>query len=638
MADDHKEYICYYTETDGKRENVRLEDVADKSLVRAEYQIYLSSSDAKKELRLNIPEKTEGCSVGSVRIHCSVDGRYYHIIEEAVPDISYIYLPSGVSFFCINISLKQDYIISYSLLPEHLSLLNRCIIEVSPDNPYFCVCEKGLYSKDMSELYYIFSPGEEFMVPSGVKLIKTEAAKGLKGLKKLVIPESVAEVGQGAFQACEDLEEAEIHAESIGRHAFRDCASLASLRLDCKEIDSSAFAGCSALRYAELLNTVPICGNEVFFLCGTHLTELKLPDDDPDYCIYKNALYSRDMTELYYILTPEEGCCTDGCFEIPSGVRMIRPFAGNDLTWLRRLVIPKGVIDIGTRAFLNCSSLEEADVHTIAVGDFAFAGCELLSSLKLDCKLIGSNAFSECKSLKTAELFNAEIIESRAFDSCHVLTELRLPDTLLRIKHDAFHSTKITHLRIPPSVIDLGYDILKNDSPTSITLELYLKDGALPVNHRLSPVPNGALIIVRSPEPDEILAEFVKLGGFDTIFTKNGIDFTEYDKIFNTDDRDTRFTDLKKFLAAKTRLHCPIGADEEKREFFKAYAAEKAELLLIREIKKPNAAASGLSELEYYEYITVDGMVRAIDESVNTGNTELTALLMQKLYERKSHD
>ena len=632
MTGNYQEHTYYYTETGDNRKTVRLKDITDKSLVKAEYQIHISSTNAENELRLTVPEEINGCTVGRVVI--------YYVIDEHkpprsdVPVLSYIYLPAGVSDFHINKSLNQ-----YHVPIEIYNLLHSCTIEVSPDNPYLCAYKKGLYSKDMSELYYIFSPDEEFAVPVGVKRIKQGAAEGLKGLKRLVVPEGVTEIEYGAFQYCADLEEAEIHAESIGQNAFFECRSLASVRLDCKRIDSNAFFSCRALRYAELMNTEPIGSAEVFFLCGAPITELKLPDDDPDYCIYENGLYSRDMTELYYIFTPEEGFHTAGCFEVPKGVRVIRPFAGRDLAWLRRLIVPEGVLDMGMRAFLNCTHLEEADIHAAAIGEHSFHYCRSLSKVWLDCKLIGDNAFGECVSLNSVELANTEVIEPFAFNSCHQLTNIKLPDTLLRIKHNAFYETKITCLRIPPSVIDLGHNIMKTDYPTNITLELYLKDGTLPIRSGSYPAPvsNGALIVVRDPETDEILVEFIRLGDFDTIFTKNGIDFTEYDKNFNNDDHDTRFTDEKKLLAAFKRLQYPIGVDDEKREFFKNYIAEKAALMLIEEIKQSYASAETIGRYQYYEHITDEWLLKVIDESANAGKTEITAMLMQILHERKSH-
>ena len=95
----------------------------------------------------------------------------------------------------------------------------------------FRVYKNGIYNRNMTELHRIFSPGETFEVPEGVKQIKAQAGVTLKGLRRLIIPEGVENIDHGAFYYCSDLEYADIHAKNIEWRAFASCNRLKEVRL-----------------------------------------------------------------------------------------------------------------------------------------------------------------------------------------------------------------------------------------------------------------------------------------------------------------------------------------------------------------------------------------------------------------------
>lgn len=311
------------------------------------------------------------------------------------------------------------------------------------------------------------------------------------------------------------------------------------------------------------------------------------------YRIYKNGVYNRTMTELHKILPLPEN--SDGTFEIPEGVKRIMTQVCIDLKGLRRLIIPKSVEEIGFAAFSHCSDLEYADIH-------------------------------------------AKTIDWRAFTSCNKLKEVRLHDGLEKIGDEAFAYTDIKKLSLPPSVRDIGHDILYNADPLEQTLEIYLNNGALPKSHGL-PAENGTLLIARSPETNEIVCEFVILGKITRVFTPNGIDFTEYDKIFHkTFSQGNAFRNG--FKAAEARLRCPFGMDAEKRRYYEEYIAFAASLVLLDIItKRPGVSVGEITDdftnSIYFGLVDEEGLLKLIDASARAENTELTAFLMQKLREKK---
>ena len=164
---------------------------------------------------------------------------------------------------------------------EIAAQLGADIVEISPENPYFCVCENGLYSKDMAKLYYIFSPEGCFEVPEGVKRIKTGAGRYIKGLRKLIIPKSVVTVEKNAFEYCYDLEYADIQARDIGLRAFSSCNSLKEVRLS----DELQTIGDHAFAYTDITElTIPPSVREI----GQYI----LQNADPT--LLTLTLYSKD--------------------------------------------------------------------------------------------------------------------------------------------------------------------------------------------------------------------------------------------------------------------------------------------------------------------------------------------------------
>ena len=125
----------------------------------------------------------------------------------------------------------------------------------------------------------------EMVIPASkegfpVKGIDSRAFSGCRNLEKVVIPESVTEIGASAFKDCEKLKSVNLPAgvTRIENETFSHCTSLERVEIPSgvAEIGDSAFAGCTSLTGIELPAGVTVIGGSTFSDC-TSLTRVEIP-------------------------------------------------------------------------------------------------------------------------------------------------------------------------------------------------------------------------------------------------------------------------------------------------------------------------------------------------------------------------
>ena len=195
---------------------------------------------------------------------------------------------------------------------------------------------------------------------------------------KVVIPNTVTEIGERAFKGCSELSAIEIpnSVSKIGEAAFVICKALKSVTIpsSVETIEASAFNGCSALTSVTIANGVQNIGGYVFANCSS----------------------------------------------------------------LTNILLPNSVRNIGEGVFANCSSLTKIVVPDSVrnMGNFVFYNCSALESAKLseNVATIPSSTFADCYSLKNVEFSsNLTSVEHYAFESCKSLTTITFPKTISRI-------------------------------------------------------------------------------------------------------------------------------------------------------------------------------------------------------------
>ncbi len=233
---------------------------------------------------------------------------------------------------------------------------------------------------------------DEVSIPSTlggntVKAVAENAFKGMVGLKKLTLPDSVTIIDY-AFSECPDLEAVELGSGVISMNgAFKDCPKLISVSGgdNVKEL-SEAFMNCIALKNAYIPKTATNC------------------------------------------ISSFRGCKVLTSVIIEEGVTAL-PYTFADCESLSEISIPSTVTE-GVSTFKNCVSLVSvAGIKNFSVLENTFEGCTALTNISLGDNIkILRGAFINCTGLTGIDNLPTEVESySPSFTGCIALAEMTIP-------------------------------------------------------------------------------------------------------------------------------------------------------------------------------------------------------------------
>lgn len=223
--------------------------------------------------------------------------------------------------------------------------------------------------------------------------------------KKIVLGESVTEIGVSAFATAYRLEEVQLPRalNTINQAAFEYCWSLKEIEIPegVEVLPAKCFNSCTAMTHITLPSTLKRL--EASCLERTGLLEVSLPEGLE--VIGKKALYFSDISEVAI----PDGCAFDSDSQF-SGSR-----------YLRKVVLPEGMTEVPEEAFAGCMNLETVVFPSTltSIGKLAFDGC----------------AF---KTLKLPE--GVRRIEAEAFVGNNLLEAVVLPSSLEFLGQSSFQT------------------------------------------------------------------------------------------------------------------------------------------------------------------------------------------------------
>jgi serine/threonine protein kinase len=298
----------------------------------------------------------------------------------------------------------------------------------------------------------------DIVIPTSITSIGDKAFMGCRSLSEIVLPSSVTSIGNHAFCGCISLSDIVIPTSitSIGNRAFNDCSSLSDIVIPSSvtSIGDCAFLGCSSLKYISIPKSV-IClnGNPIADWDG------KLECLSPNFIYEDDVLFNKDKSIIISFRNQSVES-----YVIPSSVTSIGNSAFSCCSSLSEVVIPSSVNSIGNSAFSCCSSLSKVVIPTsvTSIGHNVFQGCSSLSEIVIPDSVtsIGNSAFSGCSSLSKIVIpTSVTSIGDWTFSGCSSLSEIVIPSSVTCIGDDAFHGCRsLSKIVIPSSVTSIGSD------------------------------------------------------------------------------------------------------------------------------------------------------------------------------------
>ena len=248
---------------------------------------------------------------------------------EGCSSLKSINIPSSVMYIDADaVMLESD------IMKIIIKARNENIVQNILSNP-FTYCS-SLFSIKVAKNNNIYDSRDNCNA-----IILTTRNKLIVGCKNTIIPNSVTEIGESAFEGCSALKSITIpnSVTEIGGEAFKGCSSLESITIpnSVTEIGEYAFEGCSSLVSIAIPNGVTEIGGSAFEGCSS-LESITIPNS---------------VTEIVY--ETFKGCSSLESITIPNSVTEIGDYAFEGCSSLESITIPNSITYIGSSAFEGCS-------------------------------------------------------------------------------------------------------------------------------------------------------------------------------------------------------------------------------------------------------------------------------------------
>lgn len=340
-----------------------------------------------------------------------------------------------------------------------------------------------------------------------VTAIASNCFSGAKGIKSVVIPNSVKSIGEKAFEGCDSIESISVPfvgkisspednthfsyifgkvPESlkklvitgggavIGEGSVRNCAMLESVTISdsVQIIESYAFYGCKGLKSVKLGKELKTIGSSAFAGCSS-LSDIVLPDN---LSLISNLAFER-CTSLTGVTVPDgvttigelafSGCTALDVVVLGEGLDSIQKYAFNQCVNIKSITLPKELSSLSSYAFSGCTGIESLTVDDDNPNYYSDGNCIIekdTATLVLGCK--SSVIPNGVKSIANA-----------AFESCEGLESITVPESVKEIGENAFY--RCSNLRSVTFADPNGWTAAGDTVPNltdAYTASVYLTD------------------------------------------------------------------------------------------------------------------------------------------------------------------
>ena len=262
---------------------------------------------------------------------------------------------------------------------------------------------------------YIGGDGADVIVSEQTLYIADEAFSK-SGVKTVILPESLQQMGRSVFSGCEQLVHATLpdSLTTVPPSTFYGCTSLTGVTFGkcVTELEQSVFSRCTALETLEIPETVKAIDGGVFAYC-TSLKSMALPEhltEVPD-SIFEGCSALTSVTLSSNIIKINRDAfkgCGFTSFQVPPNVTYIYDNVFQDCKNLQNITFGNKLYYIGDYAFKNCTALENLYIpcNGTNTGNWVFEGCTALTTVKFGdgLKSLRWQVFKNCTNLKTITL------------------------------------------------------------------------------------------------------------------------------------------------------------------------------------------------------------------------------------------
>jgi hypothetical protein len=218
------------------------------------------------------------------------------------------------------------------------------------------------------------------VIPDSVTNIGNNAFQGCKNLTAITIPPRVESIGGRTFANCEKLTKVVFSTgvTSIGDSSFAGCVELTNVMIpdSVTTIKARAFEGCKNLTKISIPKSVTSLA--AAFPGCTALSEIEVATGNPGYRSVEGVLFNINQTALLQYPAGKKA----GNYTIPSGVTTLKYMSFRDCTGLSAVAIPSTVTEIQSYVFKGCTKLTSVTLpeRVAMIEDEAFGDCSSLTS------------------------------------------------------------------------------------------------------------------------------------------------------------------------------------------------------------------------------------------------------------------